>query len=215
MGVARVECRSGCKCDPSRIDGTWRDQVSLQQIHMFRVRGRGRAGLGVRQVGKPAGAQACRLPRRQAGWRAAGRPGGQTGPAAMYLPRLPAPGPTQLPHPQPHTTQAPPPPHPACAGVPAPQVRGARDHHRGAGRGQVRRAQGGAAGRTRASRAPLLRGIETCLGRSTPTRRALLPAVCPQQRCCRVQNPYVSGRRPGAPSPLPLPFPSCLPFRCR
>ncbi|KAL4423591.1 hypothetical protein ABPG77_004631 [Micractinium sp. CCAP 211/92] len=37
MGVARVECRSGCKCEPTKIDGTWKDQVSLQQIHMFRV----------------------------------------------------------------------------------------------------------------------------------------------------------------------------------
>ncbi|PSC76523.1 Beta-glucan synthesis-associated SKN1 [Micractinium conductrix] len=37
MGVARVECRSGCKCEDTRIDSTWADHVSLQQIHMFRV----------------------------------------------------------------------------------------------------------------------------------------------------------------------------------
>ena len=37
MGVARVECRSGCSCEPSRLDGTWGRQVSLQQIHMFKV----------------------------------------------------------------------------------------------------------------------------------------------------------------------------------
>jgi hypothetical protein len=37
MGVARVECRSGCRCEPTTIDSTWDKQVSLQQIHMFRV----------------------------------------------------------------------------------------------------------------------------------------------------------------------------------
>lgn len=37
MGVARVECRSGCSCDSSRLDGTWERQVSLQQIHMFKA----------------------------------------------------------------------------------------------------------------------------------------------------------------------------------
>ena len=37
MGVARVECRSGCACEPSRLDATWGRQVSLQQIHMFRA----------------------------------------------------------------------------------------------------------------------------------------------------------------------------------
>ena len=37
MGVARVECRSGCRCEPTTIDSTWHKQVSLQQIHMFRV----------------------------------------------------------------------------------------------------------------------------------------------------------------------------------
>lgn len=37
MGVARVECRSGCSCDKTRLDGTWATPVSLQQIHTFRV----------------------------------------------------------------------------------------------------------------------------------------------------------------------------------
>lgn len=41
MGVAKVECRSGCTCDPTRLDGTWKRQVSLQQIHMFKVGGVG------------------------------------------------------------------------------------------------------------------------------------------------------------------------------
>lgn len=69
MGVARVECRSGCKCEPTKIDATWKDQVSLQQIHMFRVSGcRGRVGgRGGRQAGPSESAQLWLAPPRTAG----------------------------------------------------------------------------------------------------------------------------------------------------
>ena len=38
MGTANVSCSSGCRCAPSFLDGTWSRQVSLQQIHLIRVR---------------------------------------------------------------------------------------------------------------------------------------------------------------------------------
>lgn len=38
MGTARVECVSGCKCDPSWLDGTWDRQASLFTILRFHVR---------------------------------------------------------------------------------------------------------------------------------------------------------------------------------
>lgn len=37
MGLARVECRSGCTCPPSVMDGLWGDHTSLQQMHSFRA----------------------------------------------------------------------------------------------------------------------------------------------------------------------------------
>lgn len=37
MGLARVECRSGCTCGPTVVDGLWGDHTSLQQMHSFRA----------------------------------------------------------------------------------------------------------------------------------------------------------------------------------
>ena len=37
MGLARVECRSGCTCAPSLVDGLWRERTSLMQLHSFKV----------------------------------------------------------------------------------------------------------------------------------------------------------------------------------
>ncbi|KAL4422439.1 hypothetical protein ABPG75_008636 [Micractinium tetrahymenae] len=37
MGTARVECRQGCSCSPSRLDAIWKKRVSLNQIHSFQV----------------------------------------------------------------------------------------------------------------------------------------------------------------------------------
>lgn len=39
MGAARMECRSGCTCAPSRADGLWSAHVSLMQMHTFKARG--------------------------------------------------------------------------------------------------------------------------------------------------------------------------------
>lgn len=58
MGVARVECRSGCSCDASRLDGSWSRQVSLQQIHMFKARRR--------EQGAPIVLASCACPRQVA-----------------------------------------------------------------------------------------------------------------------------------------------------
>lgn len=37
MGLARVECRSGCTCTPTQVDGLWKQRVSLMQMHAFKV----------------------------------------------------------------------------------------------------------------------------------------------------------------------------------
>ncbi|PSC72893.1 photosystem II reaction cent isoform B [Micractinium conductrix] len=37
MGVARVECKRDCTCLPTRIDGRWKQRVSLTQMHEFQV----------------------------------------------------------------------------------------------------------------------------------------------------------------------------------
>ncbi|PSC68097.1 CRT (chloroquine-resistance transporter)-like transporter [Micractinium conductrix] len=37
MGMARVECASGCTCAPSDVDGLWEQQVSLMQLHAITV----------------------------------------------------------------------------------------------------------------------------------------------------------------------------------
>ena len=38
MGLAFVECKSGCQCSPSHVDGLWQDRVSLMQLHAVAVR---------------------------------------------------------------------------------------------------------------------------------------------------------------------------------
>ena len=40
MGLARVECVSGCTCQPALVDGLWEQRVSLQQMHTFEARRR-------------------------------------------------------------------------------------------------------------------------------------------------------------------------------
>lgn len=37
MGLARVECRSGCSCTPTLVDGLWDDHTSLVQMHSFQA----------------------------------------------------------------------------------------------------------------------------------------------------------------------------------
>lgn len=37
MGRARVECRSGCTCEPSVLEGHWGVKASMQMIHKFRA----------------------------------------------------------------------------------------------------------------------------------------------------------------------------------
>jgi hypothetical protein len=39
MGLALVECRSGCACRASLADGYWSYKASLTQMHKFRVGG--------------------------------------------------------------------------------------------------------------------------------------------------------------------------------
>lgn len=46
MALARVECVSGCACQPSLVDGLWEQRVSLQQMHSFAVRARLLRGSG-------------------------------------------------------------------------------------------------------------------------------------------------------------------------
>jgi hypothetical protein len=38
MAVAVAECRSGCRCTRSLIDGLWKTKVSLMQMHKLEVR---------------------------------------------------------------------------------------------------------------------------------------------------------------------------------
>ena len=33
MGLARITCASGCSCQPSLVDGLWRQRTSLMQMH--------------------------------------------------------------------------------------------------------------------------------------------------------------------------------------
>lgn len=37
MGTADVSCASGCTCQRTRIDGTWQELASLQEMHRFKV----------------------------------------------------------------------------------------------------------------------------------------------------------------------------------
>lgn len=37
MGTALVECKSGCKCEPSILDGTWGRDASLFTVMRFHV----------------------------------------------------------------------------------------------------------------------------------------------------------------------------------
>ena len=53
MGMARVECASGCTCAPSDVDGLWEQQVSLMQLHAITVRDG--AGLGGLTGGRRSG----------------------------------------------------------------------------------------------------------------------------------------------------------------
>lgn len=45
MGTAQVKCISGCTCSTTYLDGTWEQKASLLQIHPFKVRRVGRAGV--------------------------------------------------------------------------------------------------------------------------------------------------------------------------
>lgn len=37
MGTAQLQCVAGCECAPQALDGTWAQEVSLQQILQFEV----------------------------------------------------------------------------------------------------------------------------------------------------------------------------------
>jgi len=37
MGTARIECLSGCVCNPTKLDGTWEHHYSLFYITRFVV----------------------------------------------------------------------------------------------------------------------------------------------------------------------------------
>ncbi|KAL4442048.1 hypothetical protein ABPG77_011309 [Micractinium sp. CCAP 211/92] len=61
MGAARVECRSGCTCAPSRADGLWSAHVSLMQMHTFQTTQHPRCTLRVTILDLPtSGAGAAR-----------------------------------------------------------------------------------------------------------------------------------------------------------
>lgn len=66
MGLARVECRSGCTCAPSLVDGLWSERTSLMQLHSFKVRrwrwaGRRRCGGPCRRAWPAAHGAALRF----------------------------------------------------------------------------------------------------------------------------------------------------------
>ena len=50
MGQARVECQSGCSCQPTVVEALWEERTSLLQMHQFAV-GKGERVLGSGQEG--------------------------------------------------------------------------------------------------------------------------------------------------------------------
>ena len=60
MGLARVQCVSGCACANSLVDGLWRQRVSLVQLLSIEVSQHPRCRLRVtvvpRSAGTPGGA---------------------------------------------------------------------------------------------------------------------------------------------------------------
>ena len=71
MGRAKVECISGCTCEPNVLDGWWERHASLQVMHTIRVSPGGRswlwlggeAGLGA-AAGKAGAVTSWCLPAR-------------------------------------------------------------------------------------------------------------------------------------------------------
>ena len=104
MGTADLACVSGCECPPQRLDGTWAQEVSLQQVLQFYVTRHKACRLRVTVSDAPGqvaqdGHKVRRLAWRHAGGRRRARAAGCLRPwlAALRAPASAAPAHTAAP----------------------------------------------------------------------------------------------------------------------